>query len=129
MLPFLLYWDRQQHVRWFMDQYTQARAKYPNLEIVDFVGHSNGTYVLASALQQYSVLNVRNACFAGSMVPVHYDWVRRISENQVTGKIENICADFDWVVAIFPQFFQQVSDGIFRHRLGRFPRLSYMSWN
>jgi pimeloyl-ACP methyl ester carboxylesterase len=110
MLPFLLYWDRQKNVRWFMDEYTDAKATYPNLEIIDFVGHSNGTYILASALQQYSVLSVRNVLFAGSVVPVHYDWETPIRERRVTGKIWNVCADFDWVVAIFPQIFQQISD-------------------
>ena len=74
------------------------------------IGHSNGTYILASALQQYSVLTVRNVFFAGSVVPVHYDWERPIAEHRITGKIWNICADFDWVVAIFPQLFQQISD-------------------
>jgi pimeloyl-ACP methyl ester carboxylesterase len=110
MLPFLIYWDRQRNVRWFMDQYTQAKAMYPNLETVDFVGHSNGTYILASALQQYSVLEVRNVLFAGSVVPVHYNWEAPINARRVTGKIWNVCADTDWVVAIFPQFFQQISD-------------------
>jgi pimeloyl-ACP methyl ester carboxylesterase len=110
MLPFLLYWDRQRNVRWFMDQYTQAKAMYPNLETVDFIGHSNGTYILASALQQYPVLNVRNVLFGGSVVPVHYDWGSLILKRRVAGQIWNICADTDWVVAIFPQLFQQVSD-------------------
>ncbi|AJA59147.1 MULTISPECIES: hypothetical protein [Bradyrhizobium] len=120
MLPFLLYWDRQHNVRWFMDQYTQARAMYPKLEHVDFIGHSNGTYILASALQRYPVLKVRNIFFAGSVVPVHYDWAGRIADKQVTGRIWNVCADFDWVVAIFPQFFQQISDwlGIEKSRPG-----------
>jgi pimeloyl-ACP methyl ester carboxylesterase len=112
MLPFLLYWDRQENVRWFMDQYTEARASYPNLEQVDFVGHSNGTYILASALQKYSVLKVRNVFFAGSVVPMQYNWQRVRQNDQVTGKVWNICADFDWVVAILPQIFQQLSDWI-----------------
>ena len=110
LLPFLLYWDRQENVRWFMDQYTQAKALYPNLEAVDFIGHSNGTYILASAIQQYPVLTVRHIFFAGSVVPVHYDWETPIAERRVTGKIWNVCANSDWVVAIFPQLFQQVSD-------------------
>src|SRR5262249_8669809 len=95
---------------WFMDQYTQAKALYPNIEVVDFIGHSNGTYILASALQRYPVLTVRNIFFAGSVVPMHYDWRAPLDERRVTGKIWNVCADFDWVVAIFPQFFQQISD-------------------
>ena len=110
LLPFLLYWDRQKNVRWFMDQYTQAKAKYPSLEHVDYVGHSNGTYILASALEKYRELEVRNVFFAGSVVPMHYGWQEKITNRQVLGRIWNICADFDWVVAIFPQFFQQLSD-------------------
>src|SRR5450631_2298018 len=110
MLPFLLYWDRQENVRWFMDQYTQARAMYPNADTMDFIGHSNGTYILASALQRYPVLKVRNVFFAGSVVPTQYDWAGLISAERVTGRIWNICADADWVVAIFPQLFQQISD-------------------
>ncbi|WP_257165762.1 lysophospholipase [Bradyrhizobium sp. SRS-191] len=110
MLPFLLYWDRQENVRWFMDQYIQARAMYPNVDTMDFIGHSNGTYILASALQRYPVLKVRNVFFAGSVVPAHYDWATLMSGERVTGRVWNICADKDWVVAIFPQFFQQISD-------------------
>jgi hypothetical protein len=110
MLPFLLYWDRQYNVRWFMDQYTQAKAMFPNLETIDFIGHSNGTYILASALQQYPVLKVRNVFFAGSVVPAHYNWAKPIGEGRLTGRVWNICADGDWVVAIFPQLFQQISD-------------------
>lgn len=110
MLPFLLYWDRQHNVRWFMDQYTQAKAMYPNLEAIDYVGHSNGTYIVASALQQYPVLKLRNIFFAGSVVPMGYNWESLIQSKRVTGKIWNVCADTDWVVAIFPQFFQQIAD-------------------
>jgi hypothetical protein len=110
MLPFLLYWDRQENVRWFMDQYTEAKATYPNLQYVDFIGHSNGTYILASALQKYSVLQVRNVFFAGSVAPIQYNWKRLVQNGQVTGKVWNICANFDWVVAILPQLFQQLAD-------------------
>ncbi|MDH6259990.1 hypothetical protein [Bradyrhizobium sp. BR13661] len=112
MLPFLFYWDRQSNVRWFMDQYTEARAMYPNLRDtdVDFIGHSNGTYILASALQNYQVLKIRNVFFAGSVVPMHYRWDKLMRDDRVTGRVWNICAAGDWVVAIFPQFFQQISD-------------------
>src|SRR5262249_32435560 len=68
MLPFLLWADRQANVRWFMDQFTEIKAAYPNLETVHFIGHSNGTYVLASALEKYKTLNVGRIVFAGSVV-------------------------------------------------------------
>jgi pimeloyl-ACP methyl ester carboxylesterase len=108
MLPFLLYWDRQRNVRRFMDQYTEDVARYPNLAAVDFFGHSNGTYIVASALQTYHSLNVRNVLLAGSVVPSHYNWDRLIEARRVH-QVRNIVADGDWVVALFPQLFETIS--------------------
>jgi hypothetical protein len=110
LLPFLLYWDRQEYVRWFMDEFTQAKARSPCAKVVDFVGHSNGTYILASALQQYSELEVINVFFAGSVLPMQYGWKSAIGDHRLTGEVWNVCANLDWVVAIFPQLFQQISD-------------------
>jgi len=85
---------------------------YPALKAtdVDYIGHSNGTYILASALQNYQVLKVRNVFFAGSVVPAHYRWDKLINAGRVTGRVWNVCAAGDWVVALFPQFFQFISD-------------------
>ncbi len=65
MGPFLLWADRQAHVRWFMDEYTELKARFPSLKQVHFIGHSNGTYILASALQKYKTLKVDRVVFAG----------------------------------------------------------------
>lgn len=118
MLPFLLYWDRQKNVRRFMDQYTEDLARYPNLEAVDYFGHSNGTYIVASALQQYPVLKVRNVLFAGSVVPSHYNWTDPISEARVR-RVHNVVADTDWVVALFPQLFELISQNVLREEYSR----------
>lgn len=40
MMPFLLWADRQQKVRWFMDVYTETLAQYPHAVTINFVGHS-----------------------------------------------------------------------------------------
>lgn len=109
MLPFLLYWDRQKNVRWFMDDFTQNKARYPKLQAIDYVGHSNGSYILASALQRYPSLRVNRVYFAGSVVPKHYPW-RDLLDRQRVGTVANVVADGDWVVAIFPRFFEQVAD-------------------
>jgi len=109
MMPFLLYWDRQKNVRAFMDQYTEELALYPELTQVDYVGHSNGTYILASALQQYRTLKVNNIFFAGSVVPRYYDWSKLISQGRVS-QVRNVVASADWVVAYFPRFFEQIAD-------------------
>jgi predicted esterase len=109
MGPFLLYWDRQKNVRQFMDEYTENIAQYPNATRFDFIGHSNGTYILASALQHYDTLQVGRVFFAGSVVPKHYHWRDLMTDRRVE-KVVNVVATGDWVVAIFPKLYEQVAD-------------------
>ena len=111
MAPFILYWDRQRNVRKFMDEYTENIARYPNAEDFDFIGHSNGTYILASALQRYPTLKVRNVLFAGSVVPKGYRWRELVDAGRVS-KVRNVVATGDWVVAIFPRFFEQIAESL-----------------
>lgn len=108
MAPFILAWDRQKNVRWFMDQFTDDVVRYPNLRDVDYLGHSNGTYILASALRHYRTLKVRNIYFAGSVVPTYYPWKELLDAGRVK-KVTNAVATGDWVVAIFPKFFEQLA--------------------
>lgn len=105
LAPFLLYSDRQRNVRWFMDEYTEVIARCPNVEEIDFVGHSNGTYILASALDRYQTLRIDSAVFAGSVVPRQYDWKSRIDRKQVKA-VRNYVGSADWVVGIFPGLFE-----------------------
>jgi hypothetical protein len=109
MLPFLLYSDRQKNVRIFMDEYTENRAKFPRADVFDYVGHSNGTYILASALHKYKTLNVNRVYFAGSVVPRSYDWIDLLNKGRVL-HVANVVAAGDWVVAIFPRFFEQIAE-------------------
>jgi pimeloyl-ACP methyl ester carboxylesterase len=109
MAPFLFFEDRQEHVREFMDEYTEHLARYPHTTAFDYVGHSNGTYILASALQNYKTLKVRRVYFAGSVVPKHYPW-RDLADDGRVGLVANVVAADDWVVAIFPRLFEQVAD-------------------
>lgn len=109
MIPFILYWDRQKNVRRFMDEYTENLARFPNVKQLDFIGHSNGTYILASALQRYTTLNVHNVLFAGSVVPIIYPW-RELVDAKRVNRVYNLVATDDWVVALFPRFFEQVAE-------------------
>jgi pimeloyl-ACP methyl ester carboxylesterase len=109
LMPFLFHRDRQKNVRKFMDEYTENRAKFPRAETFDFVGHSNGTYILASALHQYKTLEVGRIFFAGSVVPKHYEWVP-LADGKRVSHVVNVVADGDWVVALFPRFFEQIAD-------------------
>jgi pimeloyl-ACP methyl ester carboxylesterase len=104
MLPFLLPWLRSAKVGWFMEQYTEARALYPKASF-SFVGHSNGTYLLAKAMHLYPSCKFHRVVFAGSVVSANYDWKRLLDSKQVT-QVLNYVATSDWVVAIFPRLFQ-----------------------
>jgi len=59
MLHFLLFARRRAKVEWLMDQYTEDKAKYPNAQF-SFMGHSNGTYLLAKALEVYPSWRFKN---------------------------------------------------------------------
>ena len=103
--PFLLWADRQKNVRWFMDDFTELKARYPNLRQVHFIGHSNGTYVLASALKKYKSIKVNRVVFAGSVLRRDFDWSSLKGQNRIDG-LRNYVGASDWVVGIFPNLFE-----------------------
>lgn len=108
MLPFIFPWYRRQKVEWLMDQYTEALARYPNASI-SYVGHSNGTYLLAKALDIYPCCQFENVVLAGSVVSQRYKWQDLMGDNNKRVKsILNFVATSDWVVAFFPKVFQML---------------------
>lgn len=106
MLSFLKPRARQEKVEWLMDQYTEALATYPNAEDFYFVGHSNGTYLLAKALKDYPAARFKRIVFAGSVVHRKYDWSQFMP--QQTEGVLNFVASADWVVALFPKALQSL---------------------
>ena len=107
MLSFLLPTRRRAKVRWLMDAYTEARARYPEAEFC-YVGHSNGTYLLARALEDYPSARFDRVVFAGSVVRTRFDWARFMPPhpNPQVKSVLNFVATGDWVVAIFPKTIQ-----------------------
>jgi hypothetical protein len=105
-LPFLLSKGRQGKVEWLMDQYTENLALYPNADF-SFVGHSNGTYLLAKALEDYPSCHFKHVVFAGSVVQTRYDWTRMIEEKRVRA-ILNYVATRDLTVAMGPKAFEML---------------------
>jgi hypothetical protein len=103
MLPFILPSTRRAKIRWFMDQYTHALALYPNAKWISYIGHSNGTYLLAGALRDYRTCHFHHVVFAGSVVRADFDWPHYLGKGRVH-KVLNYVATADWVVAIFPRF-------------------------
>lgn len=100
MLPFVLPWIRRQKVEWLMHEYCEAAAQYPNANF-HYVGHSNGTYLGAAAMRDYSGCHFKHVVFAGSVVHPAYDWVARAGDSGVRAVI-NYVATRDWVVAMAP---------------------------
>jgi len=74
-------------------------------EIVHFVGHSNGTYILAQALQKYATMKVDRVAFIGSVVASDFPWDDFFRDGRVN-KFRNDRSESDWVVGIFAGFFQ-----------------------
>jgi len=112
MGPFLLPWMRRSKVEWLLDQYVTAKVLYPAADFA-FVGHSNGTYLLAKGLELCPALRFQRVVFAGSVVQRRYDWrrfLRQDSSRQAlplsthwqVERIVNYVATADWVVAVFP---------------------------
>ena len=110
MGPFLAPWSRRAKVEWLLDQYVTAKALYPDADFA-YVGHSNGTYLLAKALQLCPAVRFRRVVFAGSVVQRRYDWTSLLQRPDGTwqvGAIVNYVATADWVVAVFPQGLERM---------------------
>lgn len=108
MTKFLLFQARQKNVRWFMDQYTEALARCPGVKTIDFAGHSNGTYLLGSALKRYRSCTFGRVVCAGSVLPRDFEWDELVRDGRIEA-IRNYVASGDWVVGIFPNFFERFS--------------------
>lgn len=108
MSGFLLSMYRHEKVRWFANQYVEAYAQYPNAKF-HFIGHSNGTYLLAYAMKNYAACNFSRVAFAGSVVPRAFGWDELVRMGRLEC-LRNDLASADWVVAIFPRFFEQVRE-------------------
>lgn len=108
MSGFLFSMFRRAKIRWFMDKYSEAYARHPRARF-HFIGHSNGTYLLAGALKRYQACRFERVAFAGSVVPRNFPWDKMVRQQRVKN-LRNDLASGDWVVAIFPRFFEQLRE-------------------
>ncbi|GAB5378584.1 MAG: hypothetical protein AcusKO_50460 [Acuticoccus sp.] len=91
-IPFIIAPWRNEKVNWFRDQYVRTRFRYGDEPKYSFIGHSNGTYLLAGAMADCPQVVFDNAVLAGSVVDKDHDW---------TVKTKNFVADGDtWVSAL-----------------------------
>jgi hypothetical protein len=107
MGPFVLKAERRKRTGWLMDQYVTAKAAYPNA-VFSFVGHSNGTYLAASALKECPAIHFNDIVFAGSVVRTNFEWQDLMKPQHFgerkpqVGRVLNYVATGDIVVALFP---------------------------
>jgi hypothetical protein len=93
---------RRQAVEWFQNVYADITALYPRAEI-SFIGHSNGTYLGAHALQCENV-KFRYLVLAGSVVRRDF-WDTKGKEWQWRRKVNrvlNLQGVDDWIVGLLP---------------------------
>ena len=105
MGQFLFWPDRKKFVRWFMDQFTETLARYPHATRIDFIGHSNGTYLLKGALDDYDMIGFSRVVFAGSVVPRDFHWDELLAKERID-KVRNYVGTSDMVVGLFPRLFE-----------------------
>jgi pimeloyl-ACP methyl ester carboxylesterase len=99
MLQFLRYKQRRSKVSWLVEEYVEAKRRFPSAEF-SFIGHSNGTYLAAHALERFPEITFERLVFAGSVVSTQFDW-QGLGER--AKYVLNYAATTDWVVGIFPR--------------------------
>jgi len=104
-LSFIFKGRRRKKAAWLMDQYAEAKARYPEASF-SFVGHSNGTYMLAFALQRYRAARFENIVFAGSVVRRQFRW-GALHPDQY-GRVLNYIASRDLVLAFLTKPLQRL---------------------
>jgi pimeloyl-ACP methyl ester carboxylesterase len=73
---------RRRHLPWFQDAYADALARNPQAEF-NFIGHSNGTYLLGQSLKAIPGMRFERAVLAASVLPRDFDWKTCMTRKQV----------------------------------------------
>jgi pimeloyl-ACP methyl ester carboxylesterase len=91
-----------------MDKYVSIKARYP-IATMHYVGHSNGTYLAASALEHYPAARFGKVYFAGSVVHPRFDWSGEVNKGRVK-RFHNARGATDWVIALLPKSIEYFAD-------------------
>lgn len=87
---------RRRYLQWFQDQYSEALARNPHATF-NFIGHSNGTYLLGESLRAIPGMQFNRVVLVGSVLPIDYDWDKRCDFEQVKSvRVDGSC--YDWPV-------------------------------
>jgi Alpha/beta hydrolase family len=82
-LKFAMPTSRKKNIQWFQDQYSEQMALAPTAEF-NFLGHSNGTYMLGQSLEKIPGMRFNRVILVGSVLRPEYEWQLRFQKGQVT---------------------------------------------
>jgi pimeloyl-ACP methyl ester carboxylesterase len=99
MLQFLWFRERRKKVAWLVEEYVEAKRRFPSAKF-SYIGHSNGTYLVAHAMELFPQIEFERLALAGSVLSSRFNWQRIRSQAQY---VLNFTATSDWVVGIFPR--------------------------
>lgn len=74
---------RKSRIVWFCQQFDQIKERYPDVA-PSVIAHSNGTYIVANALNTYHHIRVDKLILCGSIVRPDFDWKSIFDRKQAT---------------------------------------------
>lgn len=95
-LRFALPAVRRKNIRKFQDLYTETLARNPTA-LPDFIGHSNGTYMLGQSLLEIPAMRFGRVVLAGSVLPPDYPWDELLNEQRIE-RVRSDRGQRDWPV-------------------------------
>ncbi len=97
-LRFAIPFTRRRHLNWFQDAYSEALAKNPDAKF-QFIGHSNGTYLLGESLKAIPGMRFERAALLASVLPRSFDWIKCEQRDQITAlRVDG--GNRDWPVGL-----------------------------
>jgi hypothetical protein len=94
--------NRARHycVRTLVDRYVQLRIKYPHAKF-HAIAHSNGTFAVGRALQEYRFVEFERIYFAGSVLSERFEWQSLLrGPGKKSHRVLNLCANGDTPVGV-----------------------------
>ena len=104
-VDFIFPLSRYKKTCWLLEVYADLKSMFPNASI-SVLGHSNGSYLAAHAMEVCPDIRFKNIYFAGSVVRRDYDWNERVNRGQIEGRVVNVFSSDDRVIALAPAFVE-----------------------
>lgn len=108
---------------WLTRQTTNYRkeTKYPNLESINVICHSFGTYMLTEYLKNApeDEVHLDTVILLGSVVEKDYPWTRVIHEEDKVDRVINVIGSYDLIPSIAPLARLGTSGTLFDWHFGR----------